>query len=311
MSSVICFQYTPCSKLAAVSRLMRRMFDLGCTPVLDIEDSVQDTLHPELTPSLKQEARDSLVAFLKEGRLNLTKPIGLRINAISTDEFERDIAMLSQARTMLNLHSIWLPMVDSGEVLVDVDRVLRKAGVDFQQLIPIVETVAGRDNLEDICSARFDINLNYIHYGHYDFSLDAGHWPLIQQDDEVFWANLEPMISMVESSGLTYIHTPFGDLGDDDLFNSVSGYLEKVCSKPFGRTALNLHQSQLISGFTEADHCWRRLSFSDVEKMSFAKKIIEIFENNQVSKRSFSAYDQKFITPHEYKLAQKYIQSEQ
>src|SRR5690349_17698267 len=92
------FQYVPMSKSRALSRVIPKIIGAGAVPVLDTEDSVQDTLNPANTGTLKKDAQESipsLIAAVSE-RVGPNWPIYLRVNSMETKFFQDDLAVLRQ-----------------------------------------------------------------------------------------------------------------------------------------------------------------------------------------------------------------------
>ena len=302
------YQYVPLIKSKALSRLIPKILFSNANVILDLEDSVQDTLNPEITPLLKESAREGF-RFLaeKHHRLFSSKRIGVRINGINTDDYRLDIKEISYISKYVSLDAIWLPMVlDSDTILQCLDD-LEQSGVKNIEIIPIIETVDGVNNLEDILALAKEVNINRVHYGHYDYSLDSGKWPFLTQDQDAFWVLVESIINIIEDFECYYIHTPLGELENDELFLSINKKLTGLCQNKIGRTTLNYHQTLLISDNEFITKLDKKISYSENEKINLAHKTITQFELYRINKRSFSISGGKFITPHEYMVAKKYL----
>ena len=113
------YQYLPLIKPKASLRLIPRILKTGAHIIVDLEDSVQDTLNPENTPNLKAVAREGLRLLVDEGAEYFqTKKIGVRINAMNTPEYAFDIEAVCDITSRIAWDAIWLPMVDSPEMIM-------------------------------------------------------------------------------------------------------------------------------------------------------------------------------------------------
>ena len=308
------YQYLPLIKPKASLRLIPKILKTGAYIIVDLEDGIQDTLNPENTPNLKVIAREGLRLLVDQGTEYFqTKKIGIRINAVNTPEYAFDIDAIANIASKIVWDAIWLPMVDSPEMIIRCRHDLARAGITETDIIPIVETVSAIRDLKTILKSKDRCNLRRIHYGHYDYSLDTGHWPFLRQNSREFWALAEGIIQDVETYECEYIHTPLGELDNEKLFLGVGYRLSQICKCPYGVTALSIRQTNLaeeklidypLNDITE---------LSDKERIKIARETIEAFVNYRCSKRSFSLNSNKgvFITPHEYKAACRYLKDSQ
>lgn len=308
-----CYQYVPLIKAKALSRLIPKILKLGSTIIADIEDSVQDTLAPENTPHLKAQARDGLAML--QGKLPLLFEegrIGVRINAMDTPEYALDVEAIGNLPRSVNWNAIWLPMVESPEMIARCRSDFAAAGIPEINIIPIIETVEGVRNLPTILEHKADYSLKAVHYGHYDYSLDAGHWPFFRQDNEEFWSVVSPIIRLVEDHECLYVHTPLGELNNEQLYSAVSEKLKAICDRPFARTALNIGQSQQCRQPSGEPFKWKTSrALDDEQRLALAHETVEAFRAHRCSRRSFSVHATlgEFITPHEYKAACRYLKN--
>ncbi len=305
------FQYVPMSKPKSLSKMVPKILDANAIIILDIEDSVQDTLNPINTPILKEEARQSIPILIEEllkKEIDISNNIYIRVNSFESGELEKDIKIVHELTNKVEKIGIFTPMIRTVNDLFIIKKLM---GVQFSKIkiIPIIETVDGYKNLKEILINANELNIEYIHYGHYDYSLDSEQWPFICQDEEQFWDFINNMIKIIENSNMKYMHTPFGNLSDEKLYKSVIKKLTKTCQYSFAVTALNFNQVLFAQDISEAENLQYRKIYN-IDKHELAEDVVKIFENNQCSKRSFSVdvKKAKFLTPHEYKMAKKYLE---
>jgi hypothetical protein len=303
------FQYVPMSKPKALSKVIPKLLKNNAKVILDVEDSVQDTLNPINTPILKQEAREFLPRVINKlllNKINLDDKIYIRINSFESGELEKDLEIVKLLCEDLNTVGLFVPMVKN---INDLYRVKKILGDLFEKIkiVPIIELVSGRDTLENILKNKDGLNIEFIHYGHYDYSLDSKQWPFLGQNEKNFWTFVNNFKNLVEKYDMHYMHTPFGQLSDKCLYQSVILELTKRCTKDFAVTALNFNQVLFANDIKNATSI--NLVEVDIDKKELAKEVVDIFENNQCSKRSFSVdiKKAKFLTPHEYKMAKIFL----
>lgn len=305
------FQYVPMSKPKALSKMLPKIINSGARIVLDLEDSVQDTLNPENTTKLKKDARDSVIVLLDElfkKNIEIENCIYIRINSFESGELEEDIKIVKNILKDIKNIGLFVPMINSIE---DICRIKNLLLDDFHKikLIPIIETVSGYENLQEILNNTKTLNIEYIHYGHYDYSLDSKQWPFVEQNESSFWDFIEQIVDIVEKSDTKYMHTPFGNLTEETLYKSIIKRLIKVCKSDFAITALNYNQVLFAQDIKNSLDLVCEQTKNNIDKTKLAHEVIDIFENNQCSKRSFSVdiKKAKFLTPHEYKMAKQYL----
>lgn len=138
--------FVPATRLERVAKAQASGADLV---IIDLEDAVAE--------ADKAEARRALADFLEQA----TTPLFVRMNGASTDHFEADIALCSQADAV---HGIMLPKTESAG---DVQR----ARIDGKALWPLVESVRGVINIPHIAVCD---GIERLTFGALDLSLDLG-----------------------------------------------------------------------------------------------------------------------------------------
>lgn len=117
--------------------------------IIDLEDAVASTR--------KAAARSAIAAWLSPER-----PVLLRINAVSSPEFQRDLEFCGRP----GIDGIVIPKAETADQL---DRV--HGAVPDIALLPLVETALGIGNARDLASCRAVVRLMF---GTIDFQLDLG-----------------------------------------------------------------------------------------------------------------------------------------
>ena len=149
-----------------------------------------------------------------------------------------------------------------------------------------------------------------IHYGHFDYCLDAKIWPFTDPIHSDFWDIIKPIAELIQSYNKTYIHTPFPFPKDESLFWASSFYIKTLFpSLDIWICTLN---SELSLSKQPSEIIPLEIVNPDVSKtylIDEANKICADFLDGRANKRSFSVSDNRFIPPHQYFAAKNYLQS--
>ena len=302
------FQYVPLIRARALERILPRVIGSGASAVMDLEDSVQDPLYPENTPLLKAEARKGLINLIaKHPALFSNREVYVRVNSMRSDEYDKDMDEICSLVPKFSPAGVFLPMVESSEDVKRCYERLRDSGYSDFTIVPIIETVSGLDNLDEILAPHAGTTVKYVHYGHFDYCLSAEMWPFPRQNSRAFWHLVDALVQRVEDCGCFYIHTPFPELDNADMFRAVRARLAKVCRKELSLSALNLDQALVDFSLESSSFLDEELDLSDHELGALACETIAAYEGHRASKRSFSIDAHLFIPPHEYWAAKTYL----
>lgn len=286
----------------------------GGQVVLDIEDSVQDIFDPNKSSALKKKARENLLELTSVYKIQDVVPIRIRMNGLETSYFEDDLKTIAHIHnTICPVADIWLPKSDNLDYVRRARAAFDEMGCESIKFTAMLESEEGLKNLPEILDYKNDLGITKVHYGHYDFSLSAGHWPFIPQDHGEFWKIIDTILSVLKRYDMPYVHTPLGDLNNKNLFKSVEQELNKKGFGPgMGMTALNLNQTKFANA-TDGTilNLSLRSDYSESKLIEMAVQKKTAFENNRINKRSFSVKDDVFVTPHEYMGACNFLERNQ
>jgi citrate lyase beta subunit len=293
MNGITIFQCIPSYKPMPTARLIRTLTGTGCNILLDLEDSIQDVVHPQQTPILKEKAREDLLEIIH----NLPEQkFSLRINAVTSGEFTRDKEILNKAGG--SIESIFLPKTEHVDELAIF---VGEFGHRFR-LNLILETQKGIENAGRILAASRKRNTEFVFFGNYDYHLDKNIYPIVDQNREAYWETVAPIISSVEKHGLKFGNSPYANLADTGCLGFSLGQLMRYCRRGFA--LMSLHKCQTLS--------FRRL----IREFSAGKPLPpdgihlaatqEEFTMNRLKGRSFAINPQnRIITPQEYLLLRR------
>lgn len=294
-------------------RFIKKSLAFDCIIVLDLEDTLQDLVHPWKTKNIKNIGRSNLIELAKlHPELFQCQRMGIRINKLQDAEFQQDLKLLESISKIGPLRCILCPKVESPNDLLEYQNNFKKHGIRYELLIPIVETVKGMKNLQSIALSVPRNQIYYIMYGHFDYSLDAKQWPFLVQNQIKFWEIVIPFISIVESSHVQYIHTPISEMSNERI-EQIYLRLKKLCRLPFGMISLNTMQASICHRFFKEPAPERPELFLQEDehdlrtKIDLARDIQQRFENSHVRKSFLSKYNQ-FIPPHMYQAAIQFLE---
>jgi len=282
--------------------------------IADLEDSIQDVMRPEYSSQLKRAARlYSLSIFNQQKQQDYT--IGFRVNSIHGNEFKEDLRFLSRASECISIDSIVVPKIDSRKDINEYFRALDEYGIEFGELIPIVESVEAIRNMSDIFSAPSTRRFHRALWGHHDYNLDAGNFPFIEYRSKKYWELTRQIVSKLEDSGYSFGCGAFPELGNAGFLEKVVKGIQYMCKKDFDVVALNYGQVELFTSLpgSESIHYETFIDHRDIneeQKILLAKNMVRIFNENRLPGRSFAIDPgrNEIITPQQYLAAMKFLE---
>jgi len=282
-----------------ISRLSKHKINI----ILDLEDSIQDIRNKTNNIILKSEARNNLKNLLKD---KIDFNIGIRINQINTDEFRKDIKFLEE-NIFFKWKYIVLPKIEN---LIDIQEYLEALKkIQYNEIIICIESQKGFYNLKKILSADLK-NISKIQFGHFDFFLDKGIFPIPNQDNYIFWEYCNKIIYETEINGYTYLHSPIDKL-EPEFVLSILNYLSNRCENEFGFATVSIVQSEILYKNTVEEAKPLKIIKEQRDKRLYAMQIINYFEASKKKSISFmyNSKDKCFMPPQDYFSAIKYLSS--
>lgn len=287
-------------------RYFRKISKTDATIVFDLEDSIQDTDHPERNPIVKAQFRKILGNLLLEHKALLDpKKIGIRLNGTDSGEFERDIQFL-QKTPKVSWDSIIIPKVEELTQLEDVVNMLHTNGILYNKLAIIAETEKGLKNLKQIVNGG-PSNLKYVIFGHADYNIDTRRFPFIQHNDPEFWNWVVQVQRSLSGTGVTYINSPCLFLADDELFKFVLQKLYRGGEVPYGQMTLNQRQTDLCFNYDPRTESRIAVSSCSKDPQAHAKHIIKSLELRESDKGFAIDKSRYLMSPHEILMAKEIL----
>lgn len=281
------------------------------TLILDLEDALQNVVAPQLSPALKQKGRNRIREAFQNNFVS--DHIGIRINAPGTAEFVHDLQLLEELGPLVSWRCIVIPKTGSVSDINICKEAFKNKGVRCNELIPIVETVKGLEQLKEICSMTPGELFSRIFFGFYDYSLDAGHWPFAEPSDTEYMLLHEKIIARLGSAGYGFIHGAIPHLNDEALLKKIVLRLGSACPQGFGQAALSFRQAKIIATLdvteTEAVPHAGQTGSSFHDKFDRAKNVVRDFEKHIGETQSFyvDGAGSRFVPPQYYLAAKKFL----
>jgi citrate lyase beta subunit len=300
-----------------MDRLIRSMVP-GTMAILDLEDGYLDVRDPVRTGNRRESGRRRLLELCEwsRGRVN-EQPLAMRINIAGTEDFARDLAVMRAVAETFQLAVVFLPKVESADLLRCTKVALSDEGIPAAKLIPMVETEKGMSLMEDNVVAALSANSPAVAFGHHDYCLDVGCWPFPGPDDQAYWEPVERVACAALSAGLRYVHPPEANLRDSILLGRMIAKLRGICGDGFDVVSAGMSQTPILLRMVEEssgsaimhETFSGRLPQGLDEKRRLAEETCALFEENNRQEHSFStdARAGRFISPHEYLAAVKYL----
>jgi citrate lyase beta subunit len=297
-------------------RLVRRIERRGVLVVFDLEDTHWIPTDAALTTELRRRARLDLAALL-DSRPAAESSFGVKISAFGTQDGDRDLAMLAAIAPRHRPHTIVLPKVESAATVEAFLRVCESEGITCDEVVPLIETARGVDLVDDLlrelAAANPGPSVRRLMYGANDYCLDSGRWPFWSQDELGFWETVQVLVRAIEARGFGYVHTPFAGLHAPAEFTVAIQRLTAICHDRF--TISTLDEAQTVAalaareGSQATPDALRSEMLSDAQALALAHRVVKLFDERRRRDHGFvvDERDGRFIPPHEYVAALRYI----
>ena len=295
------------------ARLFRAALRTGARIVLDLEDALWDVDDEDRTAALKASGRELLVALARDhAGLFERDGIGVRINRFGSRESDLDIEAIGRAGRFARVECVVVPKVENGGVLTGCADALERHGVSRPDLVPIVETRAAFARLGDLLRDARESGVRWVVYGHYDFALESGMWPIPGPFDPALWARADEVADAAESAGMGYIHPPCFDVYDDAELYAILQRLVATRRREFGILTVGLHQAAAAVRFrpgTAGPEPGPTGPAPVGDPVALACRTTAAYRETRRPGTSFALDTRhgEFISPHVYLAARRYL----
>ncbi|WP_041744736.1 aldolase/citrate lyase family protein [Coraliomargarita akajimensis] len=299
-------------------RLIRRQgVEQGCI-ILDLEDAFWDANDARKTSARRAEARHNLGQFCERySDLFTRQRIGIRINAPGTEDIREDLRFLKTLRSKVQFDCLCLPKVE----MVDTARESLSSTMEIMgdptRVLPFIETPTAIENLTSLLRIIHSSGVHRVVYGHYDYSLNAGHWPFLETDELGYWQLVTPIIQQIESAGLHYVSPPIFDLQDTQQLRSFLAKLDQICKRPFTIFSLSVEHTAVFEQLNQVhpnkeatEPSLINRSLSQAQRALYAQEVCNAYQAHRANGKSFAVNMKggEFISPHKYLAARNYLE---
>lgn len=314
MKEIKVIQYLPLTHPRATLRFVKRLDSKGVMTILDLEDSAQDPFDKIKTRDLKIGARENFLELVHSKNWTgdeFKNLIYVRVNSSDTEFFKEDIStVLKIQQCGFPIAGIFLPMVESYQEIEHTIFLLSEHSSESSlEVVPMIETKKGMQDLQKLLES--DVNKNHfskVHYGHFDYCLDANLWPFPDPDQSTFWDIIKPMVNLIASYDKTYVHTPFPFPNNPQLFWKASKNLIKLFpNSDIWVCTLNSELSISKEDISLPELVIKDEEISSQKIIEEAQLIKKQFLDGRANRRSFGVSENRFIPPHQYFAAENYL----
>lgn len=275
--------------------------DNKTTLCFDFEDSIQDCLFPINNPALKSSYRKYFKTILEKCKIDIGHVnVGIRINSTDSPEYLLDLVTLADIKYV---STIFIPKVSNSKQILNLQNDLKRIGVSYNEIILVIETKDGLNNLEEIIK----INLNKIGgvaFGHCDYNLDNSNYPFFHQDSREYWTWITKIVEFTKSNNLCFVNSPFLQLDNNEFFKNVLNLLYSIGGNNVGQITLTKAQTSICNSFHDNKKniiLPKILNRLDLRVPAlYAENFIESFENNTNNKGFAIDNERTILSPQEY-----------
>jgi citrate lyase beta subunit len=288
---------------------LKKKGESGAVICFDLEDSIHNWINGDDGRERKQEYRELLTRLL----LNLEKEsiaisTGIRINSYESGLQPADIDSIP---SNVRIHSILIPKVENKNHIDSVVDRLNARNIVFNEIIPIIESRKGLDNLNDIISSKYKISK--VGFGHCDYNLSIGAFPFFHQDSFEYWKWVTRILEVLKPNHIKFINSAYLSLNDSVFFQNMLSYLHFLCKDYFGQFTLSFQQTLLCNSFIQNFDIRKGIAKNRLD-LGFDKKMLTnlttSFETENKG-QGFTLLPEKgiLISPQEYCSAKQHLRN--
>lgn len=277
------------------------------TLCFDFEDSIQNCINTSNTHSLKTIYRNCFKSIIEKSRLDInTINIGIRLNTMDSSEYLCDLSAIDGIK---HISTVFLPKTSGPGQVQKLQNDLQKIGLSYNEIIPVVETKTGMNNLSEILNMN-SARIMRIAFGHCDYNFDNDNYPYFHQDSREYWSWITKLSELIKPYNLDLVNSPLLELDNDELFVNMISILYSICGDNSRQITLTKKQTGLCNSFNEnkakiiLPTIVNRLD-STVPGL-YAERFIESFEKNCNDKGFVLNGNRTILSPQEYSSSLNY-----
>jgi len=287
--------------------------------IFDFEDSVGDLHDLVLSGELKTKARNTLMKFLSNNKLKFL----LRINDSKSNFFEADKNFILELSNNFPLdeycEGIVMSKTNNADEVKNFLDWWNKTNSFSLPIVPLIETVDGIKNLEEIAKIS---DVKGLIFGHHDYFMDLSNEekkiifpvPRSPLTSEIYRDILNQFIDIIKKSNksLVLIDGVYSFLHDLEGIKNIGTYLYNLDTKiSWGKLVLNPSQFDALNEINKSvDH--KEISLSNTDdvlsnkmKLELAMKLTD--KKTVHSDLKVTRIEGRYISPQERELAERFI----
>lgn len=284
---------------------------LGATLCFDLEDLFMDpgTESGKVPGSIAEKHK--IIDSIRLLAANDNAPaVGIRVNPLSSDELNDDIALLQTLPPEFQINAIFLPKISSPGDLSHFIRLVRLNRIPVRQIIPIIETKEAFGNIETVLKIKSEL-FTRIAFGHCDFNYSLGIFPFCHQSSARYWEWIKDIQTSCLKHHIRFINSPCLHLKEASPLLHTIAKLDRLFPEGYGQVTLSLFQTKL---FHEA---WNSIlpkaplmndgTTGDVN--IFAQNVVEQYRAHKRDRTSMAINNAGIlIAPQEYLAACRHLE---
>ncbi|MDD2386621.1 MAG: hypothetical protein PHP52_07535 [Bacteroidales bacterium] len=284
----------------------RTLSEQNTVSCFDFEDSIIDFKQND-TNRYKSDYREKVIKLITKNKTKILKSwIGFRINEYGDNRYQDDIEALNKLNEM-KFRVLFLANVTTPETLEKFFN--ENQNLNFEELIPIIESNEAFGNLEEIIKFKHPKFKNVV-FGHCDYNLSCDIFPFIHQDNPRYWFWVQKFEKLCSENNKGFVNSIYLNLNHSLHFKLMLKNTSRFFDN-WGQITLNTQQSTDAFNFKDTDLInVRELNLlDDMNITEYANKIVKLFEKYNPDGRGYTIMpDTKiFICPQEYLAAKRFI----
>ncbi|MDC0377906.1 aldolase/citrate lyase family protein [Flavobacteriaceae bacterium] len=297
-------QYLPLTRPLASYAISKKLLLNDRNVILDLEDSAQDIFNDETNLVLKKNAREGLKEISKFKIPTNNSKLYVRINSSETSFYKHDLDVIKEClKNGFPITGLFLPMVNNYDQIENVSKIFG----DKLEIVPMIETVEGMNNLEKILTNDSKNIIKRVHYGNFDYSYSAKFWPFLDPNHDKYWNVINYIVKILKKHNKSFVGSPFPFPYKEEMFWQCAFKTEEISDlDEIWHCCVNSSLALSERPKTCSELTIIKYQFSNDNKIVIANNIIKDFLEGRSNKRSFGVSDHRFIAPHQY-LAAKLI----
>jgi citrate lyase beta subunit len=304
---ITCWHFIPGNKIHFLNNVSEYLKYSTFKVILDLEDAVTNLQNKRNATELKESARRSILEFFGKNRKG---NYYIRINSPNSEFWEKDKEFLKKLSKKIKIKGIVIPKANGYKDLKLVSYFVSKYWKKKLDLVPLIETKEGVENLDHLLK---NFKINALIFGHHDYFYDCNIFPIPDSiiTSENYRDIFFKIMNKIKDKGIEYVDGIHPLLDDEFGLNKICEYLYRHRNgNKIGKLSVHIKQIKPLMQFKPENIKIDGSNFSDnltnKEKDVLAKKIIAFYEKKPLD-RGITKMNNQYISPQMYMSAKNYL----